>query len=195
MQVAAFECGDLALCRTQFEEEFLLVRGSADLYKGPRTQDVILDGCPDPPNGVGGEPKALFRFKAVHCLQQADIAFGDDFRDGKTVAAVTHGDLGGKTQMTGNEPVCGITVAMLAPTFGKPVLLVFFEHFEAPDIVEIAPTVAISDKGCFAPCSSCEARELSLNAHIIRSVVDSISAAVRNSGGSLNDKHGVQCSH
>ena len=33
VQVATFECGDLALCRTQFEEQLLLVRGSADFHK------------------------------------------------------------------------------------------------------------------------------------------------------------------
>src|SRR3979411_1683689 len=82
LQVSAFECSDLALCRAQFEEELLLIRGSADFHKRPRTQNVILYGSPDPPNRVSGEAKSFFGLEAVQCLHQADVAFGDDFRNG-----------------------------------------------------------------------------------------------------------------
>src|ERR1700737_1418287 len=151
MQVTALECRDLAFCRTQFEEELLLVRGSADFHEGPRTQDVILDGSPDPPDCVGGKAKALFRFKAIDCLHQADVAFGDVFRNGKTVTAIAHGDFGGETQMTCDKLIRGISVAVLAPTFGEAVLLVSFQHLEAPDIAEITLAASISDKPWCVP--------------------------------------------
>ena len=37
VQVAAFQCSDLAFCRAKFEKEFLLVGRSADFYERPRT--------------------------------------------------------------------------------------------------------------------------------------------------------------
>ena len=152
VQVAPFECGDLALCRAQLEEELLLARGSADLHKRPRTQDVILDRSLDPPHRVGGEAKAPFGLKALQRLHQADITFGDDLRNGKTITAVTHGDLDRETQMTGDELVGGITVAVLAPAFGELIFLVPFEHREAPDVVEIGLPSSISDRRRLTPC-------------------------------------------
>ena len=91
--------------------------------------------------------------------------------DRQTVAAVAHGDFDGETQMTGDKLVRGITVAVLAPTFGEVILLVSFEHLETPDVVEITFTASASNERWFTPCSNCEARELSLNAHFSRSVV------------------------
>jgi hypothetical protein len=60
---------------------------------------------------------------------------------------------------------------MLAPTFGEAVLLVSFEYLEAPDVVEITLAASISDKRWCVLCSSCEARELSFNAHFSHSAV------------------------
>ncbi|WP_334408015.1 hypothetical protein [Bradyrhizobium sp. AZCC 2289] len=73
--------------------------------------------------------------------------------------------------MTCDKLIRGITVAVLAPAFGEPVLLVSFEHLEAPDVVEITFAASISGKRWCVPCSSCEARELSLNAHFSHSAV------------------------
>jgi len=42
--------------------------------------------------------------------------------------------------------VRGITVTVLAPTFGELVLLVPFERLETPDVVEIVFTDSISDE-------------------------------------------------
>src|SRR4051812_49787734 len=81
--------------------------------------------------------------------------------------------------MTCDELVRSVTVAVLAPTFGEVIFLVSFEHRETPDVVEITLTASASNERWFAPCSNGEARELSLNAHISRSVVESwISYAV-----------------
>ena len=54
-------------------------------------------GSPDPPDRIGGKAKAFFRLEAVKRLHQADVSFGDDFRNGQAVAAVAHGDFDGKT--------------------------------------------------------------------------------------------------
>jgi hypothetical protein len=74
--------------------------------------------------------------------------------------------------MTCNKLVRGVTVAVLAPAFGEPVLLVPFEHREATDVGEITVAASVSDKRRLTPCQSRDARELSLNAHVSRSVVE-----------------------
>src|SRR3984957_18135405 len=170
MKVAALQCSDFAFCRAQFEKEFLLIRGSADFDERPRTQNVILYRRPDPPYRVSGKAKAPFGLKAVQCLHQADVAFGDYFRDGQTVAAIAHGNFGGKPEVTCDELVRRVAVTLLAPAFGQPVLLVLLEQREAPDVVEIAFTASTAGKSHFSPCSGCEAHELSLDTHINRSV-------------------------
>jgi hypothetical protein len=74
--------------------------------------------------------------------------------------------------MTCNKLVRGVTVAVLAPTFGQPVLLVPFEHRETSDVGEITSAASVSDKRRLTPCQSRDARELSLNVHVSRSVVE-----------------------
>jgi hypothetical protein len=66
--------------------------------------------------------------------------------NGQTIAAAAHGDFGGETQMTCDKLVRGITVTVLAPTFGERVLLVPFEHLETPDVVQITLTDFISNE-------------------------------------------------
>ncbi len=92
-QVAAIEDRDLVFRRAQFEEKLLLVCGSSDFHKGPRSQNVILYRSPDPPHRISGKAKTSFGVKAVQCLHQADVALGGDFRDGHTTAAVADGGL------------------------------------------------------------------------------------------------------
>ncbi len=74
--------------------------------------------------------------------------------------------------MTCDKLVRGIAVTVLAPTFGELVLLVPFEHLEAPDVVQITFTDSICDERWFTPGSRCEAPKLSLNAHIGPFVVE-----------------------
>src|SRR5271167_2930513 len=106
-------------------------------------KNVFLDGSPDPPNRVSGKAKASFRLIAVQCPHQSDVAFGDDFRHGQSVAPVTHRDFCGKTQMAGDDLVGCVAIAQLAPAFGKLILLVSLEHREAPDVGEIALTASL----------------------------------------------------
>ena len=60
--------------------------------------------------------------------------------------------------------------AAFAPAPGELILLLLFEHGKAPDVLKITSTMSVSGKRRL--CASCEARELSLNAHISRSVVE-----------------------
>jgi hypothetical protein len=39
--------------------------------------------------------------------------------------------------MAGDESVCGVPVAMLAPALGEHVLLLRFQHREPPDFLQI----------------------------------------------------------
>src|SRR6266436_10262915 len=98
-----------------------------------------------------GKTKTSFGLKAVQRLHQTDVAFGDNLRNRQAIAAVCHGDFGGKTQMAGDKPVRGIAVTVFAPTFGKLVLLVPFEHLETPDVVQLIFTDSISNESSFTP--------------------------------------------
>src|ERR1700730_2375230 len=106
----------------------------------------MLYRSPDPRHRVSGKAKTSFGLKAVQCLHQPDVAFGDDFRNGQTIAAVAHGDSRGETQMACDKLVRGITVTVLATTFGELVLLVPFEHLETPDVVQITLTDSIPNE-------------------------------------------------
>jgi hypothetical protein len=61
--------------------------------------------------------------------------------------------------------VPGVTVAVLAPTFGQAVLLALFEHLETANVVEITVADPDFDEREFAPGSRSRASKLSLNAH------------------------------
>ena len=138
----------------------------------------------------------IFGLVAVQRVHQADIAFGDDFGDRQTVAAVAHGDLCGETQVTVDKRIGGIAVAGIAPAFCEFVLMVLFEHCKAPDVVKIAVTASLLYERRFAPNWSGEATELSLNAHVDCSVLEnSILFAVPNLSGPLDDKQSARRSH
>ena len=95
--------------------------------------------------------------------------------------------------MACDELVRGITVAELAPTFGKLILLLPLEHREASDLVEIAVAASASDEHRFAPCSNCEARELSLNAHSLAPSFDVFRRSKLER--SPNDRRSARASH
>jgi hypothetical protein len=117
--------------------ELLLVGGGAHLHQRPRAQDVFLDRSLDPPHRIGREPKALVGLEALDRLHQADVAFGDDFGDRQAVAAIAHGDLGHEPQMAGDELMCRIVVAVLAPALGQHEFLLRLQHREPPDLFQI----------------------------------------------------------
>ena len=137
LEIAFLERGDLALGLAQVEEQLLLIGGGAHFHQRPRAQDVFLDRGLDPPHGVGREPEALFGLEALDRLHQADIAFGDDFRNRQAVAAIAHGDLGHEAQMAGDELVRGFTIAVLAPAARQHVFLLRFQHREPADFFQI----------------------------------------------------------
>src|SRR6185503_2170624 len=75
---------------------------------------------------------------AFHRLHQADVAFRDHLGDRQAVAAIAHRDFRDEPQMAGDEPVCRIAIAMLAPALGQHVLFLRFQHREPADFLEIA---------------------------------------------------------
>src|SRR5436189_41466 len=137
-QVKLIECRNLALGLAQVEKELLLIGGGAHLHQRPRAQDVFLDRRLDPPHGVGGEPEAFIRLKALDRLHQPDIALGNHLGNGQAVAAVAHGDFRHQAQMAGDQFVRCITIAVLAPALGQNEFVLRFQHREPPDLLEIA---------------------------------------------------------
>src|SRR5262249_50971038 len=116
----------------------LLADGGAHLHQGPRAQDVFLDRSLDPPHGIGREPESLFGLEALDRLHQADIALRDQFRDRQAVAAIALGDPGDEAQMTVDQLVQRLEVAVPAPAFRQHVLFVRFQHRDPPDFLNIA---------------------------------------------------------
>src|SRR5262249_23806342 len=120
------------------EEQLLLIGGGAHLHQRPRPQNIFLDRRPDPPHGVGGEAEAFVRLEALDRLHQADIALRNHFGDRQAVAAIAHGDLGDEAQMTVDELVCRLMVAVLAPALGQHEFVLRFQHRDPPDFLKIA---------------------------------------------------------
>src|SRR6516162_4355698 len=137
-QVALFQRRDLALGLAQVEEQLLLVGGGAHFHQRPRAQDVFLDRRLDPPHGVGGETEAFIGLEALDRLHQADIALRNHFGDRQAVAAIARGDLGDEAQMTVDELVCRLMVAVLAPALGQHEFVLRFQHRNPPDFLKIA---------------------------------------------------------
>src|SRR5215831_13048064 len=135
--VALVEHRNLALGLAQVEEQLLLVCRGAHLYQGPRAQDVFLDRSLDPPCGIGGEPEALVRLEALDRLHQTGIALRDQFGDRQAVATIAHGDPGDEAEMTVDQLVRRLVVAVLAPALGQHVLFVRFQHRDLPDFFQI----------------------------------------------------------
>src|SRR3979411_305555 len=120
MQVAVADGGDFALGPVEVEEQPLLIGRGSHLYQRFGTQDVFLDRRLYPPDLVGRTTKGRIRVEALDRAHEADIAFGDHLADGEPVTAVAEGELGNVAQVTGDEAVCGVAIAMLSPAFGEP---------------------------------------------------------------------------
>ena len=138
LQIAFLDGLDLALEAAQVEEQPLLVGGRAHLDQRPRAQDVFLDRGLDPPHGIGRQTEAAFRVEFLDGLHQTDIAFRHDFADRQAVAAIAHGDLCNETQVARHHLVGGRAVAMLSVTLREHVFLLWLQHREFADFVEIA---------------------------------------------------------
>src|SRR5262249_15560591 len=104
----------------------------------PRAQDVFLDRRLDPPHGISCKPETLVRLKTFDRLHQADIAFRNHLGDRQAVAAIAHGDLGDEAQMTVDELVCRLMVAVLPPALGKHEFVLRSQHRDPPDFLKIA---------------------------------------------------------
>ncbi len=82
-QVAFLQHRHAALFLAQVEEQLPLVGSGAHLHKRPRAQDVLVDGCLDPPHRIGDEAKALVRLEALDRLHEPDIALRDHLEIGR----------------------------------------------------------------------------------------------------------------
>src|SRR5215813_14541525 len=81
---------------------------------------------------VGGEVEPLLGLEPLDPLHQADIAFRNYLGDRQAVAAVAHGDLGDEAQMTVDELVCRLWVAVFAPALGQHEFVLRFQHRDPP---------------------------------------------------------------
>src|SRR5262249_15719281 len=65
------------------------------------------------------------------------MAFRDQVSERQTVAAKAPGDLGDEPQMTGNELVSGVAIAVLTPAFCQHVFLLPVQHRKPLDFLKI----------------------------------------------------------
>ena len=105
-----------------------------------------LDGGADPPHRIGSEAEALVGIETFHRLHQADIAFGDDLRDGQAIAAIAHRDLGHQAQMAGDQPACGLGIAMLLEALGEHVFVFGREKGKLTDLGQVTRQAGIIGK-------------------------------------------------
>src|SRR5262249_28051052 len=75
---------------------------------------------------------------ALDRLHQADMALRNHLGDRQAVAAIAHGDPGDEAQMTVDELVCRLMVAVLAPALGQHEFVLRFQHRYPPDFLKIA---------------------------------------------------------
>ena len=76
--------------------------------------------------------------EALDCLHETDVALRDYFGDRQAIAPIAHSDFGYQPQMTGDELMRGIAVAVLAPALGQHVFFTRLQHREPPDFLEIS---------------------------------------------------------
>jgi hypothetical protein len=183
-KIALFKRGDLALRLAQVEEQLLLVRGGAHFHERPRTQDVFLDRCLDPPHRIGGEAEALLGLEPLDRLHQADIAFRDDLGNRQAVAAITHGDFGHEPEMAGDELMRRIAVVMLPPTLGQHVLLLWLKHREFANFSQVVSKTGFS----------VENRKRSCTGHVAPSRVHAPDSGGRGRPSAVSKPEALQCS-
>src|SRR5258708_9619242 len=102
----------------------------------------ILDRRLDPPQRVGGRSESLVRLEPLDRVYEPEITFRDHLGDRQSVAAIAPGDLGNQPQMTGDEPMGCILVAMFAPALGQHVFFLRFQHRELLDFFQIVDDAA-----------------------------------------------------
>src|SRR5204863_3552906 len=77
-------------------------------------------------------------------LHQADIALGDHFVDGQTIAAIAHGDLRHQTQMAGDELMRRLGVFMFTPALGEHVFLLRIKERKFANFGEVTRKAAFA---------------------------------------------------
>ena len=85
-------------------------------------------------------------FKFLDALHQADIAFGNEIRNGQAVAAITHGDLRHETQVRGHELRRSFAVLMFLIALREHVFLLLRQHGELLDFGKIAVEALLTTK-------------------------------------------------
>jgi hypothetical protein len=92
----------LFFCLAQFEKKFSLRLRRADFHKAPGLDQIVLNVCPDPPDGIRDQTIAPVGIEFRDRVDQADISFLDQVGQFVAVVAVFMGDLDDKSQI-GND--------------------------------------------------------------------------------------------
>src|SRR4030095_7186661 len=94
----------------------------------PRPQDVIVEGCLDPPQGIGGKSCAVAGLEMRGRDDEAEIGLADQIGKRKVVSLVAARDLCRQPEMAGDERVGRAAVAMLLPASCELLLARLFEQ-------------------------------------------------------------------
>ena len=122
----------------QAEEQLPLRRRRPDLDQRARPQDVIVDRRLDPPQRVGGKPGAAVGLKMRSRDDEAEIGFADQIGKRKVVSLVAARDLCRQPQMTGDERIGRVAVAIFLPAPGELLLAHRFKQ-----------SVSLDERGVF----------------------------------------------
>ena len=94
------------------------------------------DGLFDPPAGVGTELHPTARLEAVHRLHQAEVALGDQVKDGQAAVVVVGGDLHDQAEIRFDHELAGAAIAP-ADAAGELHLLVAIEEGGLTDALKV----------------------------------------------------------
>jgi len=146
MQIGVLVSIEVLLHPAEVEEQLLLGSGGAHLHEAPAAQDEFLDRGLDPPHRVSREAEAPVGFELLDALHQADVAFGNKFRNGQAIAAIAHRDLRDEAQVARHQLRCGFGVLVFLITLGEHVFLLGRKDRELLDLCEIAVEALLSAK-------------------------------------------------
>jgi len=83
----------------------LLRLGVRDAYERRSLRQRPQDQLPDPPDGIGDEPRALVRIVTAGRLDQAEVSFVQQILEGQPEMPVLAGDRDDETEVRFNEPI------------------------------------------------------------------------------------------
>jgi hypothetical protein len=133
--------------RRRLKNSFFCAAVVPILTKAPAAQDEFLHRRLDPPHRIGCEAESAIGIEFLHALHQADIAFGDQFRNGQAIAAIAHGDFGNESQVRRYELRSSGRVFMLLIALGEHIFLLGCKYRIFFDFRQIAVEAVVPPKG------------------------------------------------